>query len=70
VLEINGHNIRQILDALEVHSKPVVILAHTAKGKGVSFMEHTAQWRGAVPNAAQYQAARSDFERKGRGGRV
>lgn len=65
VLEINGHNIRQVLDALdtalEVHSRPVVILAHTTKGKGVSFMENTAAWHGAVPSAAQYQAARREL---------
>jgi transketolase len=66
VLEISGHNIRQVLDALdtalEVHSKPAVVLAHTTKGKGVSFMENTAAWHGAVPNAAQYQAARLELE--------
>ncbi len=65
VLEINGHNIRQILDALdtalEIHSKPVVILAHTTKGKGVSFMENTSAWHGAVPNDAQYKAARLEL---------
>ena len=65
VIEINGHNVMQILDALdsalEVHSKPVVILAHTTKGKGVSFMENTALWHGAVPSEAQYQAARREI---------
>jgi len=66
VLEINGHNIRQVLEALdmaqEIHSKPVVILAHTTKGKGVSFMENTSAWHGAVPNQTQYQAARLELE--------
>jgi transketolase len=65
VMEINGHNLRQILDALDaaldVHSKPAVILAHTTKGKGVSFMENTALWHGAVPNEAQYEAARKEL---------
>jgi transketolase len=65
VLEINGHNIRQILDALdtalEIHSKPVVILAHTTKGKGVSFMENSSHWHGAVPSPAQYQTARREL---------
>jgi transketolase len=65
VIEINGHNVLQILDALdtaqEVHSQPVVILAHTTKGKGVSFMENTALWHGAVPNPDQYQAARLEL---------
>jgi transketolase len=66
VIEIDGHKIHQILDALdharEVHSQPVVILANTTKGKGVSFMENTSLWHGAVPNAAQYQAARKELE--------
>ena len=68
VFEINGHNMLQVLDsldtALEVHSKPTVILAHTTKGKGVSFMENTALWHGAVPNPDQYQRARLELERK------
>jgi transketolase len=65
IIEINGHNIRQILDALhtasEIHSQPVVILAHTTKGKGVSFMENKSLWHGAVPNETQYQEARLEL---------
>lgn len=65
VLEINGHNILQILDALhealEIHSQPVVILAHTTKGKGVSFMENSNIWHGAVPSPEQYEAARKEL---------
>ncbi len=65
VLEINGHNLRQVLDALdealEIHSMPTVILAHTTKGKGVSFMENTALWHGAVPNSEQYAKARAEL---------
>lgn len=68
VIEVNGHNIKQMLDALdeadEVHTKPVVVLAHTTKGKGVSFMENTAAWHGAVPNEEQYQNARKELEGK------
>lgn len=66
VLEINGHNIRQILDALdtalEIHSTPVVILAHTTKGKGVSFMENTAKWHGAVPNDEEFAQALAELK--------
>jgi transketolase len=65
VIEINGHNVLQVLDALdtalEVHSLPTIILAHTTKGKGVSFMENTSIWHGAVPNEAQYRAARLEL---------
>ena len=66
VLEINGHNPIQILDALdtalEIHSQPTVILAHTTKGKGVSFMENSSKWHGAVPTEPQYWAARGELE--------
>ncbi len=65
VLRVNGHNLRQVLDALdhakEIHSRPAVILAHTTKGKGVSFMENTAAWHGAVPNEEQYEQARAEI---------
>jgi transketolase len=65
VIEIHGHNILQVLDALDtasdIHSQPTVILAHTTKGKGVSFMENTAKWHGAVPTDAQYQQARQEL---------
>jgi len=65
VLEINGHNALQVLDALdtalEIHSQPTVILAHTTKGKGVSFMENNSAWHGGVPSPAQYQAARLEL---------
>ncbi len=65
VNEINGHNALQVLDALddaqEIHSQPAVILAHTTKGKGVSFMENNAAWHGGVPSPAQYQAARLEL---------
>lgn len=66
VIEINGHNMRQILEALdealEIHSQPTVILAHTTKGKGVSFMENTAKWHGQVPNADEFARAKAELE--------
>ncbi|MDP3449609.1 MAG: thiamine pyrophosphate-dependent enzyme, partial [Anaerolineaceae bacterium] len=61
VIEINGHNVRQIAEAfdlaLEIHDKPVCIIARTTKGKGVSFMENDANWHGNVPNAEQLKQA-------------
>ena len=61
VLEINGHNMRQVLEALdtadEIHDRPVVIVAHTTKGKGVSFMENDSLWHGTPPNDQQYAHA-------------
>jgi len=54
VIEIDGHDIPAILDALEqaktVSGKPIAILAHTVKGKGVSFMENKFGWHSKVPS--------------------
>ncbi len=65
VVEINGHNVTQVLDALdtalEIHSQPTVILAHTTKGKGVSFMENSSKWHGAVPTDSQYELAKAEL---------
>jgi transketolase len=61
VIEINGHRVIEIIQALEaveeIHGRPSVILAHTVKGKGVSFMENDARWHGVAPNADQFQQA-------------
>jgi len=61
VLEINGHNMRQVLEALdmadEIHDRPTVIVAHTTKGKGVSFMQNDSRWHGIPPDDAQYAQA-------------
>jgi len=67
VLEIDGHNMRQVLEALdeagEIHGRPTVIIAHTTKGKGVSFMENQAYWHGVPPNDAQYAQAVDELRR-------
>jgi transketolase len=61
VIEIDGHNMTEIVDALEtaltIKGKPTVIIAHTVKGKGVSFMEDEPQWHGKAPNAEQTEQA-------------
>ena len=57
VLEIDGHDIAAIRAAVEeakaVTGRPVMIVAETVKGKGVSFMENQASWHGSAPNAEQ-----------------
>ncbi len=69
VLEINGHDMRQILEALdtaaEIHHQPTVIIAHTTKGKGVSFMENQAAWHGNAPSPEQLRLALAEIEREG-----
>lgn len=53
VLDIDGHNIEAIVDAVDqakaVFEKPTLIIAHTIPGKGVSFMERRYEWHGAPP---------------------
>jgi len=57
VVEIDGHDLRQILEALETarqeKGKPTCIIAHTIKGKGVSFMENNPKWHGSAPPSAE-----------------
>ena len=61
VIEINGHDIQQILDAIRqakaVKGRPTVIVAHTIKGKGVSFMENNVDWHGKAPNKYETEIA-------------
>ena len=57
VIEIDGHDLGQIEKALDqaeaIHGKPVFIVAHTVKGKGVSFMEDNPEWHGKAPSPAE-----------------
>lgn len=66
VLEIDGHDVRQVLEALQTASQaaegPTAILARTVKGKGVSFMENRSQWHGIAPNDAEYAQAVAELE--------
>jgi transketolase len=61
VLEIDGHDLAQIDKALDqaeaVRDTPVFIVAHTVKGKGVSFMENDPEWHGKAPKPAEAVAA-------------
>ena len=61
VLEIDGHNLREIVAATEeakaTWDRPTVIIAHTIPGKGVSFMERDPAWHGKPPNAEELKRA-------------
>jgi transketolase len=64
VICIDGHDMRQILAALDearsARDAPVVIIARTVKGKGVSFMENQCGWHGRAPNDAEYGRAMAE----------
>jgi transketolase len=78
VLEIDGHNMRAIVDAVHeakaIYEKPTVIIAHTVPGKGVSYMEGDYRWHGTPPGIAdvpgaprkelQVQAALSELRKR------
>ena len=64
VLEMDGHNIEDIYNKIEIAkkvTKPVAIIANTIKGKGVSFMENNAGWHGKAPNDEQFQTAMKEL---------
>lgn len=57
VIEIDGHNINSIIDAVNmakaITNRPCVIIAYTIAGKGVDFMEYDYKWHGVAPNTEQ-----------------
>ena len=69
VINIDGHNFDEIKAAFEEAKKtkgmPTAIIAHTVKGKGVSFMENQAGWHGKAPNDDGFKQAMEELERIG-----
>ncbi len=65
VREVDGHDHGALLDAFapSTASDPVVIIAHTVKGKGVSFIEDRVEWHHKVPDAEQVKAAMEELTR-------
>ena len=65
VLEIDGNDLGQVsvaLDTAAQEGKPKCIIAHTVKGKGVSFMENQAGWHGTAPTKEQVELALKELE--------
>jgi len=60
-IEVDGHDFNQLIDAFEqaktIKGKPTIIIAHTIKGKGVSFMENKVDFHGKAPNPVQVEQA-------------
>lgn len=69
VIHADGHDFDSIRAAFEeaktVKGMPTAIIAHTSKGKGVSFMENQACWHGTAPNDEQYAQAMEDLKKAG-----
>lgn len=68
VLEMNGHNMDDIVNKLEMAcmfiGKPTVIIAHTVKGKGVSYMENDNTWHQKTPTEEQYIQAMKELSHR------
>ena len=66
MVEIDGHNMSEILGALDeavaTTDKPTYIIAHTVKGKGVSFMEDDIKWHGVPPTPEELAQAIAELQ--------
>lgn len=66
VIQSDGHNVEELLEAFAktktVKSKPSVIIAHTVKGKGVSFMEHVVDFHGRAPSDKEKEVALKELQ--------
>jgi len=67
VVEIDGHNMGEIVEALEgarsFKGAPTMIIAHTIKGKGVSYMENVVEWHGRAPCKEEAEQALEEIRR-------
>lgn len=67
VLEIDGHDMTEIVTALEKakthQGEPTIIVANTIKGKGVSYMENVCEWHGKAPSQEQAEMALNEIRR-------
>lgn len=65
VQEVDGHDVYQLIRALDVprktEGKPLCIIAHTVKGKGISFMENMPLWHVRVPNEEERRIAEQEL---------
>ena len=61
VLEVDGHNIEDVIDvylkAMVLHSRPTMIIAHTIPGKGVEFMQNSPLWHRKAPSTEEGEEA-------------
>ena len=65
-IEVDGHDLAQLIQAFNqaklVRGQPTVIIAHTTKGKGVSFMENNPDFHGKAPSAEEVKIALKELE--------
>jgi transketolase len=65
VFEVDGHDVQAFLDSIEqaqsIAGSPVAVIAHTVKGKGVSYMENNYQWHSKVPTEEEFAIAMAEL---------
>jgi len=65
VLETDGHDFPSLLSSIDRarrrRTRPTVIIAHTIKGKGVSFMENNPGFHGRAPNKEEFEQAMAEL---------
>jgi transketolase len=65
VLEVDGHDVQAFLDTIEEaqgsSGRPIAIIAHTIKGKGVSYMEGDYKWHSKVPTEEEFAIAMQEL---------
>lgn len=67
-IEVDGHNLTELMDAYDeaekTKDKPTVIIAHTIKGKGISFIENNAKWHGIAPKKEELEQALKELDKE------
>jgi transketolase len=66
VLEVDGHDLGALVDTLgrldaRMADRPLAVLAHTTKGRGVSFMENSPLWHHRMPRGDEVERARAEL---------
>ena len=65
-LEVDGHDLEALMDcfdqAANIKGKPAIIIAHTVKGNGVSFIENKVEWHGFAPKKEEYEKAVKELD--------
>jgi len=66
VRHVDGHDLDALVQAFDelpiVEGKPSLVLAHTVKGKGISYMENVPKWHHGVPTEQQYEVALTELD--------
>lgn len=65
-IEVDGHSLAKLMDAFDeaagTKGRPTLVIAHTIKGKGVSFIENKVEWHGIAPKKEHYEKAVGELD--------